>query len=57
MNQNLTGRWVFFRTLRIIIFKKRSYLAKTHQPKQVKTEDCIYDDRNQIALTTYKNIV
>jgi len=36
MNQNLTGRWVFFRTLRIIIFKKRSYLAKIHQTKQVR---------------------
>jgi hypothetical protein len=36
MNQNLTGRLVFFRTLRIIIFKKRSYLAKMHQTKQMK---------------------
>lgn len=26
MNQNLTGRHVFFRTLRIMIFRNRSYL-------------------------------
>jgi len=28
MNQNLTGRRVFFRTLRIMIFRNRSYLQE-----------------------------
>jgi hypothetical protein len=40
MNQNLTGRRVFFRTLRIMIFRKRSYLQKrimTTSPKKANT--------------------
>jgi hypothetical protein len=31
MNQNLTGRSVFFSTLNIIIFKNRSYLFSPHK--------------------------
>lgn len=36
MNQNLTGRRVFFKTLKIMIFRKRSYLPNYITRKSLK---------------------